>query len=174
MDDGGIVKGGIKNSIIKSMFDKAMKEDGEKITIREYMEKEGVPEEEITSLEDMFDELDKYHASYITMFYEKLRFIKRSIRYFFQRWTRGWDDSDLWSLDQTISEFILPRLKEFKRTLHGYPGDMTEEEWNQILDKMIIAFELGSKGFWDVNEEDFTIAKEGLDLFAKHFFELWD
>ena len=37
----------------------------------------------------------------------------RNLKYFWQRRTRGWDDSDLYSLDYTIAKFVLPRLKVF-------------------------------------------------------------
>lgn len=52
--------------------------------------------------------------------------------------------SDLWSLDVTIANFVLPRLKRFKKENIGYPGieEMdTPEKWDEALDKMILAFE---------------------------------
>ena len=52
--------------------------------------------------------------------------------------------SDLWSLDITIAEFVLPRLKKFKKENDAYPGidEMdTPEKWDEALDKMILAFE---------------------------------
>lgn len=53
-------------------------------------------------------------------------------------------NSDLWSLDITIAEFVLPRLKKFKKENDAYPGvdEMnTPEKWDEALDKMILAFE---------------------------------
>ncbi len=86
---------------------------------------------------------------------------------FFQRRLRGFDDSELWSLDDTILRFILPRLKRFRiKARMGWPGpeaifdirhedfqglppeeqrdidDRSLEEWDQVLDKMIRALEL--------------------------------
>lgn len=52
--------------------------------------------------------------------------------------------SDLWSLDVTIANFVLPRLKKFKKRNISYPGieEMdTPEKWDEALDKMILAFE---------------------------------
>lgn len=52
--------------------------------------------------------------------------------------------SDLWNLDITIANFVLPRLKRFKKENIGYPGidEMdTPEKWDEALDKMILAFE---------------------------------
>lgn len=90
-----------------------------------------------------------------------------------QRLERGFDNSETWSLYSAISKFIEPRLRVFKE-IHGgypgYPGDMTEDEWNEILDKMIKAFEYINK---DEAHEHQTEVNEGLDLFRKHFFGLW-
>ena len=87
-----------------------------------------------------------------------------------QRLERGFDNSETWSLDRTISRFIEPRLRVFKELHIGYPSSMTEEEWNEILDKMLRAFELINK---DDTYEHGEEVKEGLDLFREYFFSLW-
>ena len=86
---------------------------------------------------------------------------------FFQRRIRGFDDSELWSLDDTILQFILPRLKRYRaKERVGWPGphaifdidydkyeklseaeqddlsDRSLEEWDRMLGKMIRAIEL--------------------------------
>lgn len=103
------------------------------------------------------------------------RLIKRSIKFFFQRLTRGWDDSDTWSLDYSLAKLIAPRLKRFKEVTGGHPGDMTEQEWNNTLDKMIAAFEfLGSEERWsNTDKNKWNEVQEGIDLFAKHYVGLW-
>ena len=97
---------------------------------------------------------------------------KREIKYKKQRLKRGFDDSETWSLYTTIASFIVPRLKRFKKVNNGYPANLTEEEWDTILDKMIFSFEncdhdkLFEKEFYDKYEE-------GINLFAKYFMGLW-
>lgn len=87
-----------------------------------------------------------------------------------QRLERGFDESETWSLDSTISRFIEPRLKAFKEYNVGYPGGMTTEQWNEILDKMIKAFGyINNDETFDHQDE----VSEGLDLFRKYFFDLW-
>lgn len=110
--------------------------------------------------------------------------------------------SDLWNLDITIANFVVPRLKEFKEKTDGYPGrdDMdTPEKWDEALDKMILAFEyvVNWDEWWIDNpnydyfntspKEKERIRKamckererrqaaidEGLQLFAKYFQSLW-
>lgn len=101
---------------------------------------------------------------------------------------RGFDDSECWNLDSTIAKFILPRLKVFKEHTFGYPPELTFEEWQQILDDMILAFEymvdehdavereMKRKGVSvytsGLNEVEKIISK-GFDLFHKYFHSLW-
>ncbi len=101
-----------------------------------------------------------------------LRLYKREFRYYGQRLTRGWDDSELWNLDNTISEFVLPRLKRFKAYQHSHPSYMTKEEWDGVLDQMILAFENNLIDF-PSREQDKQV-EEGLTLFAKYYVHLWD
>lgn len=82
----------------------------------------------------------------------------RMLKHFWQRRTRGFDESELWYLDWHLAEHILPRLKAFKElsrsSLPLYNevvrlDDETDEEfeqrcddiWNATIDKMIYAFD---------------------------------
>jgi hypothetical protein len=94
-----------------------------------------------------------------------------AIKSCYQRLTKGYADEETWSLDFSLSKWILPRLKHFRNNLNGvppnmekYPADMcytghcvtpedvekekpedrynlTLDEWKDRLDKMIYAFE---------------------------------
>ena len=92
-----------------------------------------------------------------------------------QRQLRGFDDSETWSLTDTICHFILPRLQRFKEINASTPAQLTEQEWNAILDKMMVAFQLTCKDngsrIW--SEEESKQIKEGLDLFREWFMGLW-
>lgn len=94
---------------------------------------------------------------------------------------RGFADSETWSLDSVICEFILPRLIRFREIHNGYPMGLTDDKWNDILDKMIFAFD------WSLNcEEEKYIGlsksdqkvnwdryKDGMQLFTEYFRHLW-
>jgi hypothetical protein len=69
-----------------------------------------------------------------------IRIINR-IKYLFRWIKNGFPDSDTWSLDITIAKYTLPRLKRLKELKDGYPSDMTEQQWDEILDKMIFAMD---------------------------------
>lgn len=113
----------------------------------------------------------------------------RPIRFWYQRRTRGWDDSDLWSLDTTIAEFIVPRMKRWLEIgVSGYPHGLTPEKWDEILRKILKTFELALEDPFDYKHEEgdsiedrmrkadeyLKEVDEGLSLFAKHYLHLWD
>jgi len=111
---------------------------------------------------------------------------KESFKRLYQSLTRGWNDSDCWNLDVTIAKFIIPRLKRFKEIKYEYPAEFiindrytwnTEasaiNKWNEILDKMILAFDLEIKKCNGEKVDEEKI-KEGLELFAKYYSKLWD
>ena len=80
---------------------------------------------------------------------------------------------DTWSLDYYIAKFVLPRLKLFKKVERGYPCDLKSiDEWHDILDKMIAAFEILATDEWNTQDEQ-KIVDEGLDLFRKYYQDLW-
>lgn len=90
-------------------------------------------------------------------------------KYTMQRAKRGFDDTELWNLNTTICQFIIPRLEEFKEQTFGYPPGITFEEWIDIIDEMLNFF----KKY--VDDEVFINASEerGFKLFYKYFDYLW-
>ncbi|MFY8263038.1 hypothetical protein ACOT7R_09080 [Clostridium perfringens] len=92
-------------------------------------------------------------------------------------------EEELWSLDVTLAKYILPRLQKYRNMERmGYPIGLSDgKEWNEILDKMIYAFEYVVKRDESVVYTDYDEEmkkrekyKEGICLFAKYFMELWD
>lgn len=60
----------------------------------------------------------------------------------YQQIRYGVADSECWSLDYTFTRYMLPRLKHFKNMKrYSYPSDITPEEWENILDEIIWAFD---------------------------------
>lgn len=120
-----------------------------------------------------------YAATHISLarLYSKIKYAteERQRRFFWQRLTRGWDDSETWSLDQPLAKLIAPRLRRFTELRGGHPSNMTEEEWAAILDKMVAAFEwYASDDRWGKDEfKNIQKHQEGIELFAKHYAGLW-
>jgi hypothetical protein len=96
--------------------------------------------------------------------------IPDEIRWFIQRGRRGYSESDLWSLDWYLSNWMPKALREFKKSIRGKYGgvpsyfaadlaknkkhfkDLTDEEWAKakiewlkVIDKMIAGFEASVK-----------------------------
>jgi hypothetical protein len=98
------------------------------------------------------------------------------------------DNYDTWSMDSTLSLLIHPMLVQLKATQHGHPANMTEQEWNEILDEMIWAFEQKCRDEWESDyyeyEDDNTERagakahqermSNGFRLFGKYYENLWD
>lgn len=106
----------------------------------------------------------------------KLKLLKREVRFFYQRKTRGFDDSDMWNLDYSLAKLILPRLKLFRKQPAGYPNNLTAKQWQDILDEMIWSFTWYCGEQWSYGKDYAANSKradEGLKLFAEYFGSLW-
>lgn len=99
--------------------------------------------------------------------------IIRAVKFWWQRRTRGFDDSVTWSLDYSLAKLIWPRLRLFREHNMGHPYGMTEEEWLLKLDCMIRAFVyLADESRWkDIKWPPYV--QEGLNLFAEYYGSLW-
>ena len=82
---------------------------------------------------------------------------------------------EVWNTDTYLAKLIVPRLKAFKALdKHGYcPAFSGIATWNKAIQKMIDAFEL-LEHITSYTDEEEQIIDEGLELFSKHFRNLWD
>jgi hypothetical protein len=75
-----------------------------------------------------------------------MRSLYRWVKSFIHRGLYGYAISDTWSTDYYLINVILPMLKILRETNHGYPGDLANgDEWDKLLDEMIIGFEAGKR-----------------------------
>lgn len=114
--------------------------------------------------------------------------------------------SELWDLDYTITKWIIPRLKAFKKSSTTYPdidrklyfetGEIkriTFEDWQNILEEIIVAFEqvnidpmdiairekivfknkLDNKNYENICKQRQEKIERGLDLFKYYIQDLW-
>ena len=81
---------------------------------------------------------------------------------------------DTWNLDAAIAKFVLPRLIRFREVHNGHPCQLTSEEWDEKIDKMIDAFTLiVTKDLWCINNDEQKRIDDGLDTFREYYFHLW-
>ena len=90
----------------------------------------------------------------------------------------GFDSRELWNLDISMVEWLLPRLKMFKEYSCGTPGELTEEQWNRYLDRMIRACELYIEHGCHTSPtimgwKPWCEMGHGHNLFIKYFQALW-
>ena len=113
-----------------------------------------------------------------------------SIKMHFQHRFRGWSDLELWNLDDTVSKWIVPRLKAFRANTIGYPPDIEFIDWQIEIGEMIFGFEFNDSEWYEKNvfpikdpkEKEAKLneykslckrAEDGRILFAKRFNYLW-
>lgn len=121
-----------------------------------------------------------------------IKYLPRAIKYRFQRAFRGWADCDTWDMDFWFMEVMKPMLQHLRDTHQGHPGELTEEAWNVVLDRMIFLLTEMDENtcsqqntLWE--DKDKALARE-MDiceyrnackdeffrLFSKYFYNLWD
>ena len=107
--------------------------------------KHNLPESKWEKFKDKVFDLTPW---WILKFYDsclRLRTWDRRIRFFWQRHTRGFDDSETWDLDYTFVQWLLPRLKRFSEVVCCYPGTKeypTFESWETELKHRVEQLEL--------------------------------
>lgn len=126
-------------------------------------------------------------------FYRAKRVIRDTywnIRYGFQRMFKGYDSVDVFDVYAGFIKRYSKILENFKKHNCGYPSDMTDEEWDNIIDEMI--YHLYYMDENNIDKELEKYAPEGyvpclettgkimyehkeefFKLFSKHFFNLW-
>ena len=88
----------------------------------------------------------------------------------------GFVPAECWNLDTTFAMYIYSHLCYFRDNCnYGYPGNLSKEQWDNILNKMIEGFRL----LITRKEDDIPSKtkekkiKYGIRLFAKYFSALW-
>ena len=69
------------------------------------------------------------------------RKIYYNIKYFIQRGRRGYSDFDLMDMDTYLLDLITNMLKDFKNKKDGFPSNLDEESWDNVLKEIIEHFE---------------------------------
>ena len=77
----------------------------------------------------------------------------------------------------TLAKFIASKLRAFREEeLTSVPTGLTEEQWDNILRRMVLAFDIVSQNEQhtkSLTDEDWMNIEGGLKLFAEYFMDLW-
>ena len=109
----------------------------------------------------------------------------KKIYWFFQRGTRGWADCDSWNLNSYIQNIVVGGVSSLRENSDCYPMQLESEQWNEILDKIIIGFKArntldeqivryGDSRFKEEKEKLEKQWEEGFQLFYEYFDNLSD
>lgn len=93
---------------------------------------------------NIFDDLLEEPKWYESIYYALLRkvdVVKYFLRNIYERIRYGFPLHQSWDFKTWHAEIVVPRLKYLRLGLMGHPCDITFEEWQSILDKMIWSFE---------------------------------
>jgi hypothetical protein len=90
-----------------------------------------------------------------------------------QRLSRGFDDSETWSLDYTIAKFIVPRLERYQEIAKEFLArdEKLVSEIDEFLEAMKLVIREGDGDF--LSDEEQTQKERGLENFPRIFNSLW-
>ena len=111
-----------------------------------------------------------------------------------QRAKKGFCVEDTWSVYDWFLNTVPKILTELNKNRMGHPTDMTDKEGGDIIDRMIFCFTEANdytcsqtnsidydtdKDKWREREIEIVnyrdkMKNEGLELFSKYFWNLWD
>lgn len=125
----------------------------------------------------------------------KLKRLRWELKYAWQRAWRGYDDVAVFECFDSFLKWIIPVLKDFRKTYSGMwvkdfdeekqePICYTAEEQDAILDEMIMHFEMADEDWYYNQKETFEYNEmydkmeyhknKALKMFSKYFWNLWD
>lgn len=103
---------------------------------------------------------------------------KYKIKYAWQRVFRGYDDAQVYNLDNEFIKTYTNILTQFRNNTNSYPHGMEFEEWIGIIDQLIHHLNGMVEDYdridYDVENSKLEYHKnEFFALFSKHFYDLW-
>lgn len=125
-----------------------------------------------------------------------IRDARKSVRWAYQRVTRGWDDLSVWSVRDSLSKTLGAQLVEMANISHGCPpyypeqpgvggpqlflptpGDEVHELWRGDLRRhgeALLAYSRDEAESPDISLDLYMAAQESLRWVADNLADLWD
>lgn len=98
---------------------------------------------------------------------------KRHLEWEVQRFTRGYDDTEMWCLTTAIARFLLPRIKDFEQNYClAPPDDPLRSDYKKIIKALELVIEDGIN-FRNPNTKDGQIFAEGWKIFHDRYLGMW-
>lgn len=103
--------------------------------------------------------------------------LERQMRFYIQRDYRGFDSSELWSLDNKILDYLVPRLERFYIACegHGWASGDGYTKASGIVEKILRGFKLLKEAdyYHYFTKSEVDTINQSFNLFKKHFGDLW-
>lgn len=80
-------------------------------------------------------------------FWKNIPFLARVPRRMYQRITKGYCESDLFSLDEHLLDLLPAMIRDFRDNIYSYPGEYGFEGWKNYLTEMANHFEMAHTWF---------------------------
>lgn len=112
----------------------------------------------------------------------RLRTLKRSIKYWFQRRTRGWSDDETWNLDYEFIKWANSRFKKYKEKagkivdleFHKFTYKKKKYTQLELIDKVIkLSDEYISLSVGAFEDKLDPLKNEIFDIFKLIFWTMW-
>lgn len=141
---------------------------------------EDLEKENTVSIEELFNYEPTIKDKVISFIWYRPKYLIKDryykIKYGIQRCFKGYSDFDV---IETYIEFVNRYIKVFtdlKKNHWGYPGNIDEDTWNNILQHMIDCLIIirDTDNSFDNQPERLKAKNEFMDLFNYWFFDLWD
>ncbi len=110
----------------------------------------------VTSFKDMNKEMREkekhlYYRVYLFFYRNFWRLVRlprntrRAIVRFVQRGIRGWANEDTWGLNYYLADVISKSVYHLKKHNYGYPNELTEGKWIDILNEIRDTFDTAKR-----------------------------
>lgn len=140
----------------------------------------------------MLNLTDNYYCPWrrITNWPRNIKLFFRAMRWRRQRAHYGFSESDLWNLDNYLSEMIATALHNFTNDLHSIPSRLYKgvhcekdendrfEAWKRTVEEVAKKWdalaEARSNPFDNLMGSQERMKQEAFDALSKIYFDLWD
>lgn len=121
----------------------------------------------------LYDKIDSFKYDELITTQSVMAYLNKTEEFRAYKKKHGFEPSETWVLSDCLAQFLYPRLVAFKKlNTCSIPFGETEEEYNDILNKMIIAVRILVLGTEASKHAFAKEVQEGCELIGKYFTKL--
>lgn len=121
----------------------------------------------------LYDKIDSFKYDELVSTQSVMEYLNKTEEFRAYKKKHGFEPCETWVLSDCLAQFLYPRLVAFKKlNTCAIPFGETEEEYNAILNKMIIAVRILVLGTEASKQAFAKEVQEGCELIGKYFTKL--